>query len=74
VAVNGSFGRAELLRSIPLEINVQIEKMQLGQLSTLLLGHDKGWRGEISASSQFSGMVGNIVYNSNLLVRSVPPI
>ena len=69
VVVNGSFGRAEELHSIPLSLQVQIEKMQLGQLTTLLFGQDKGWRGEMSAVGQFSGTTSNIEYTSKLLVR-----
>src|SRR5262249_42449954 len=47
--------RAASLRETPLQLNLQWEGAQLGQLSKLLSGADKGWRGTLTAAVTLSG-------------------
>jgi hypothetical protein len=47
--------RAQLLRDSPLKANVTWERVQLGNLTRLIYGQDRGWRGGLEASAQFSG-------------------
>jgi len=57
--LEGDLRRSPNLPKIPLKVNVAWEKAQLGQLSTLLTGRDKGWRGGLSGSAQLSGTASN---------------
>jgi len=53
--VNGSWHRAGMLRDTPLEFTFVWDHAQLGQLSKLAYGSDKGWRGAVRMSAQLSG-------------------
>ncbi len=53
--LSGSFERAWNLRQTPLQLRVEVQRAQLGQLSALLYGRDRGWRGALSASATLSG-------------------
>jgi len=55
VRAEGSFRRAEYLRDTPLNLKVAWQHGQLGQVSKLVSGHDRGWRGGIDLSATFSG-------------------
>lgn len=59
VRLEGDLRRSPNLPQIPMKIDVAWEKAQLGQLSTLLTGRDKGWRGGLSGSAQLSGTASN---------------
>ncbi len=54
--LNGTWQRAGSLRETPLEFNVEWDRAQLGQLSKLLSGNDKGWRGEVTLDARLSGI------------------
>jgi hypothetical protein len=47
--------RAPLLRDAPLKATVSWERVQLGNLTRLIYGEDRGWRGALEASAQFAG-------------------
>jgi AsmA protein len=53
--VNGTWQRAETLRGTPLEFNLSWQDAQLGQLTKLLSGQDKGWRGGVRVSAALTG-------------------
>ena len=53
--VNGTWQRAETLRETPLEFNLSWQDAQLGQLTKLLSGQDKGWRGAVRVSAALTG-------------------
>ncbi len=54
--MNGTWRRAGSLRETPLQFSVEWNGAQLGQLTKLLSGNDKGWRGEVRLESTLSGI------------------
>ena len=54
--MNGIWQRAGSLRETPLQFSLEWDRAQLGQLTKLLSGNDKGWRGEVRLDAMLSGM------------------
>src|SRR5208283_712706 len=55
VQINATWQRAPSLRLTPVQITAQWQKGQLGQITTLLSGKDRGWRGGVSFTANLSG-------------------
>ncbi len=55
VKAEATMQRADLLRDAPMKANVTWERVQLGNLTRLIYGEDRGWRGDLDTSAQFSG-------------------
>jgi hypothetical protein len=55
IRVSGSWQRAVTLRDTPLQVSLLWEHAQLGQLTKLVLGQDKGWRGTVQLSVTLTG-------------------
>ena len=55
IRVNGSWQRASTWRDTPLNFTILWEHAQLGQLTKLAYGNDKGWRGAVTASATLTG-------------------
>jgi AsmA protein len=53
--INATWQRASSSRSTPLQIAVQWQKGQLGQITQLLTGKDRGWRGGVNFTANLSG-------------------
>jgi hypothetical protein len=53
--INASWQRAQSLRATPMQIAVQWRNGQLGQITQLLSGKDRGWRGGITLMATLSG-------------------
>jgi hypothetical protein len=53
--VSGSWQRAPTLRETPLQFSLDWSRAPLGQLTKLLSGNDKGWRGEVRLDATLSG-------------------
>ncbi|MGA9566609.1 MAG: AsmA family protein [Candidatus Korobacteraceae bacterium] len=53
--VEGSFQRASQLRSTPVSLKINFAKGQLGQVTTLIYGRDRGWRGGLSSTAALAG-------------------
>jgi AsmA family len=51
----GSFKRATDLGETPMKIDVRLEDAQLGQLTHLLYGYDRGWRGAVRFGATLNG-------------------
>jgi hypothetical protein len=60
VTVNGSWQRAATLRDTPLQFTLQWDRAQLGQVTKLAYGNDKGWRGEVKLFTTFNGTPANL--------------
>ncbi len=60
VSVNGVWSRAATLRDTPLQFNLTWERAQLGQVTKLTYGNDKGWRGGLEVSANLSGTPANL--------------
>jgi hypothetical protein len=55
VSVNGSWQRAKTLRETPLQFSLLWDRAQLGQVTKLAYGNDKGWRGGLKVSATIAG-------------------
>lgn len=53
--VNGSWQRAPSLRETPLQFSLEWSGAPLGQLTKLISGNDKGWRGEARLDATLNG-------------------
>jgi hypothetical protein len=53
--MNGTWQRAGSLRETPLRFSVEWDHAQLGQLTKLVSGNDKGWRGDVRLDATLSG-------------------
>jgi hypothetical protein len=53
--MNGVWQRAGSLRETPLQFSLDWSKAQLGQMTKLASGNDKGWRGEVHLSATLGG-------------------
>jgi len=54
--MNGTWRRAGSLRETPLQFSLEWDRAQLGQLTKLVSGNDKGWRGEVRLDATVSGI------------------
>src|SRR5580700_9426801 len=54
--MNGTWRRAGSLRETPLQFSLEWDRAQLGQLTKLVSGNDKGWRGEVLLDATLSGI------------------
>ena len=52
---NATWQRASNLRQTPLQVAVRWDKGQLGQITKLLSGKDRGWRGGVTFTANLSG-------------------
>ena len=55
LAVDGSWQRSANLHETPVQFTMQWEGAQLGQVTKLTLGQDKGWRGAVRLSATLTG-------------------
>ena len=67
--LDGSFQRASALRTTPVNLNLAVDHAQLGQLSTLVYGHDRGWRGTVTLSAQLLGTPAKLAVRSKATVQ-----
>ena len=67
--VNGRWHRAERIRDTPVEINLEWSRAQLGQMSKLFTGNDRGWRGDVQLDITVSGTPANLEIQSNAAVK-----
>jgi hypothetical protein len=52
---DGSFRRAELLRDVPMQMRLSWSNGQLGQITRLIYGSDRGWRGGVQFNVSLEG-------------------
>lgn len=64
VRVSGTWQRANSLRETPLHFEIQWGKAQLGQLTKLVYGTDKGWRGTLDAAAELDGTPADLRFQS----------
>ena len=53
--IDGTWQRAARLRDTPLQFSLVWDRPQLGQMTKLISGKDKGWRGAVTASAVLEG-------------------
>src|SRR6185312_10833957 len=54
--IEGSFQKADRLENTPMKLTFDWQKSQLGQLTALIYGRDRGWRGDVRISGTLEGM------------------
>ena len=69
VQINATWQRASNLRQTPLEITVRWQNGQLGQITQLLSGKDRGWRGGVDFSAKLSGTPEHLRIESQIAVE-----
>ncbi|MGH9581188.1 MAG: AsmA family protein, partial [Terriglobales bacterium] len=67
--LRGTLGRAASLAETPIEINLELENARLGQLSRLVYGRDRGWRGALQLSLDFSGSLQELAIRASAELR-----
>jgi hypothetical protein len=55
VRISGRFQRAARLQDMPVNIRLSLQNAQLGGLTKLVWGRDRGWRGTLQAEAQLTG-------------------
>lgn len=69
VKAEATIQRATMLRDAPIQATVTWERVQLGNLTRLIYGEDRGWRGALEISTQFSGTPGALQFTSAAKLR-----
>ena len=69
LTLEGSFQRATSLRQTPLNIKLDWQNGQLGQLTELIYGRDRGWRGALDLSAEFSGTPASLAVRAGARVQ-----
>jgi uncharacterized protein involved in outer membrane biogenesis len=66
--LNGTWQRASNLRDTPLQFSAEWDHAQLGQITKLSLGDDKGWRGDVRLDATLSGTPGamQVAFDSSI--------
>jgi uncharacterized protein involved in outer membrane biogenesis len=62
--VDGSWGRSANLHETPVQFTLQWEGAQLGQVTKLTLGQDKGWRGGVRLAAKLTGTPTNLIVDT----------
>jgi len=60
LSVDGTWQRAASLGDTPLQFELRWDRGQLGQLTKLAYGRDKGWRGGLTVSTTLTGTPANL--------------
>ncbi len=68
IRLDGQFERAATLRKTPLNLTILVQHAQLGQLTKLASGRDRGWRGGVDAAATLTGMPQDLKITSQLLL------
>ncbi len=69
LAVDGWWQRSASLHETPVQFTVQWEGAQLGQVTKLTLGQDKGWRGTVRLSATLSGTPKDLQVNTDAAIE-----
>lgn len=69
--VEGDLQVAPTLAAIPLTLQLNWQKAQLGEVTRLLTGKDMGWRGALEATGQIAGTVGDAQFQLHASVTGL---
>jgi hypothetical protein len=67
--LNGTFHRTDKLRDTPLNVRVALQRAQLGQLTSLVQGRDRGWRGSVYLNATLAGTPAALNVSSDLRIE-----
>lgn len=65
ISVSGAWQRSVVLENTPVRFSLQWKQAQIGQVSRLFYGTDKGWRGNVVLSSAVAGTPRNLKITSD---------
>ncbi|HEY6252594.1 MAG TPA: AsmA family protein [Candidatus Angelobacter sp.] len=60
IKIEGDLKRSADLRQTPVKLQLSWQEGQLGQLSRLAVGHDKGWRGALDIKAELTGALADM--------------
>jgi hypothetical protein len=69
ITATGSWARANTLRETPMQISLQWDQAQLGQVTKLTYGSDKGWRGGLKIAVTLNGTPANLAIAASASVK-----
>ncbi len=67
--IDGSFRRASTLGATPMRFNLRFERAQLGQVTKLISGRDRGWRGAVKVDAAFVGTPANLAITADTSIQ-----
>jgi hypothetical protein len=67
--MNGTWQRAGSLRETPLQFSLEWDRGQLGQLTKLVTGNDKGWRGEVRLEATLRGVPAAMLVSADTAIQ-----
>jgi hypothetical protein len=70
IRMSGRWLRAGSLRETPLQFSVEWDRAQLGQVTKLVSGIDKGWRGDVRLEAKLSGTPGGLQVGADASVQN----
>jgi hypothetical protein len=68
VKLSGTIRRGSSLSDTPLDLHFGLERGQLGQLTTLIYGRDRGWRGSLDIAATLKGTPRALAINTSASV------
>jgi len=71
IQIEGDLKRAADIRQTPINIQMSWQQVQLGQLTRLALGQDKGWRAGVQMSAAVTGSLTNMRITTQTSVRDL---
>lgn len=70
IQINAAWQRAATLKLTPMQVSVTWQKGQLGQITNLLTGKDRGWRGGVDLTASLSGTAEALAIDSQATIQS----
>jgi len=69
VQINATWQRAANLHMTPMRVTFSWQKGQLGQITTLLTGRDRGWRGGVDLTASLAGTPEALAIESQVAIQ-----
>ena len=72
--MSGTWQRAGSLRETPLQFSLEWDRAQLGQVTKLISGNDKGWRGGVRLEATLKGTPAALQATADASDSGLPPV
>src|SRR5690349_19565442 len=70
ITVSGSFDRASTIAETPFHFRIVLDQAQLGELSRLIYGYDRGWHSSVDLNSELLGTPAQFTARTELTLSS----
>ncbi|HEX7962786.1 MAG TPA: AsmA-like C-terminal region-containing protein, partial [Terriglobales bacterium] len=70
ITVSGSFDRARTIAETPFHFRIVLDQAQLGELSRLIYGYDRGWHSSVDLNSELLGTPAQFTAHTELALSS----